>query len=77
MSNSQEAYMALEKALADDASGQVRNQLKDDFLRRAQEVRVVINRGVPPERYQKLVKYTQALESAAQVVDDMWQRWRR
>lgn len=77
MNDKPDAHMALEKALAADASGEVREGLKNDFLVRAREVQGVINRGVPPERYQRLVMYSRALDAAAQVVDEMWHRLRR
>ncbi len=77
MTQTLEAHMALEKALAEDVSGEVRERLKNDFLQQAQEVKAVINRGVAPERYQRLLKYSQALDAAAQVVDEMWARWRQ
>ncbi|HFD87724.1 MAG TPA: EscE/YscE/SsaE family type III secretion system needle protein co-chaperone [Gammaproteobacteria bacterium] len=77
MQQQQEAHMALEKSLADDASGQFKNELISEFTMRSQEVRVAMNRGVPPEQYQKLQKFSQALDAAAQVVDEMWSRLRQ
>lgn len=77
MQQDQQAHMVLEKALADDASGEIRNRLIDEFSVRAQQVKVAMNRGVPPETYQQLQKYAQALDAAAQVVDDMWKKWRQ
>ncbi len=76
MQQNQEAHMALEKALADDASGEFKAGLMNEFMMRSQEAKAAMNRGVPPEQYQQLLKFSHALDAASQVVDEMWARLR-
>ncbi|NJN46840.1 MAG: EscE/YscE/SsaE family type III secretion system needle protein co-chaperone [Candidatus Competibacteraceae bacterium] len=72
----QPAYLDIELALQNDASGAYQRQLVDEFRSNAQLIRRELNRGVSPTEYQRLDQLLKALDAASNAVEVLGPRLR-
>lgn len=64
--------LQLEQNLKNDVAGIYKNEILEKFSQTASEVRVELNQGVEPDEYEKLNRLLKALESSAEVVEQVW-----
>ncbi len=64
--------LQLEQNLNNDVAGIYKNEILEKFSQTASEVRVELNQGVEPDEYEKLNRLLKALESSAEVVEQVW-----
>lgn len=72
----QPAYLDIELALQNDASGAYQRQLVDECHSHAQLIRRELQQGVSPAEYQRLEQMLKALDAASNVVEVLGPRLR-
>lgn len=64
--------LQLEQNLKNDVSGIYKNEILDNFSQAASEIRFELNQGVEPDEYNKLSQLLKAIETSAEVVEQVW-----
>jgi hypothetical protein len=67
--------LALEVDLEADTTGVFRDSLMVEFTQKANTFKTILNQGVAPNKYQEMHSVIEAIETASETIDLVWQRY--
>lgn len=67
----------LEKALREDECGEYMHEFVAKLAHYGTDITQYLNRGVPPDEYQRLARLQQSISVACDVVQKVWRQYHR